>query len=64
MNWTNEAFEEEQMSNLGCESVADLIDKAKQLDEQLSLAQDWVNSHHLLDDMEFEAFIAYIGMEE
>lgn len=25
MNYTNEAWEEEQMSNLGCESVADLI---------------------------------------
>ncbi len=62
MNWTNEAWEEEQMSNLGCESVADLIEKVKQLDEQLSLAHDWVSSHHLLDDMEFGAFIAYIGM--
>lgn len=62
MNWTNEAWEEEQMSNLGCESVADLIKKVKRLDEYLSLAYDWVNSHHLLDDMEFEAFMAYIGM--
>ena len=61
--WTNEALEEEQMSNLGCGSVADLIKKVKQLDEQLSLAHDWVKSHHLLDDMEVEAFIAYIGME-
>ena len=25
MNYTTEAWEEEQMSNLGCESVADLI---------------------------------------
>jgi hypothetical protein len=31
MNWTNEAWEEEQMSNLGCESVADLIALAKNL---------------------------------
>ncbi len=62
MNYTNEAWEEEQMSNLGCESTADLIKKVKQLDEQLSLAHDWVNSHYLLDDMEFEAFMAYIGM--
>ena len=29
MNYTNEAWEEEQMSNLGCESVADLIQLAK-----------------------------------
>ena len=29
MNYTNEAWEEEQMSNLGCESVADLIRLAK-----------------------------------
>ena len=62
MNHTHEAWEEEQMCNLGCESVADLISKVKRLDEYLSLAQDWVNSHHLLDDMEFEAFMAYIGM--
>jgi len=63
MNHTHEAWEEEQMSNLGCESVANLISKVKRLDEQLSLAHDWVKSPHLLDDMEVEAFIAYIDME-
>lgn len=31
MNYTNEAWEEEQMSNLGCESVADLIAEVKRL---------------------------------
>jgi len=39
MNYTNEAWEEEQMSNLGCESVADLIAKVKRVDEMLSLAR-------------------------
>ena len=29
MNYTSEAWEEEQMSNLGCKSVADLIQLAK-----------------------------------
>ena len=29
MNYTKEAWEEEQMSNLGCESVSDLIRLAK-----------------------------------
>ena len=63
MNYTNEAWEEEQMSNLGCESVRDLISKVKQLDEQLSLAHDWVNGHYSLDDMEYEAFVSFIKME-
>jgi hypothetical protein len=31
MNYTDEAWEEEQMCNLGCESVADLIRLAKNL---------------------------------
>jgi hypothetical protein len=30
----NEAWEEEQMSNLGCESVSDLIAEVKRLREQ------------------------------
>ena len=34
MNYTNEAWEEEQMSNLGCESVSDLIAEVKRLREQ------------------------------
>ncbi|MBT4407341.1 MAG: hypothetical protein HOC79_05645 [Euryarchaeota archaeon] len=43
MSATNEAWEEEQMSNLGCESVSDLIAEVKRLREQqrriLSLAE-------------------------
>ena len=31
MNYTDEAWEEEQMSNLGCESVSDLIEEVKRL---------------------------------
>ena len=33
-NHTQEAWEEEQMSNLGCESVSDLIWEVKRLREQ------------------------------
>tara|TARA_R100000234_G_scaffold669_1_gene537 strand:- start:4233 stop:4424 length:192 start_codon:yes stop_codon:yes gene_type:complete len=33
---TNEAWEEEQMSNLGCESVSDLIVEVKRLREELN----------------------------
>tara|TARA_R100001463_G_scaffold99450_1_gene153915 strand:+ start:128 stop:334 length:207 start_codon:yes stop_codon:yes gene_type:complete len=64
-NYTSEAWEEEQMSELDCESVSDLIEKVKQLDEMLSLAHEWVASN-LGDDMELEAFLAYIdiGSEE
>jgi hypothetical protein len=56
-----ESWEEEQMSELDCESVSDLIEKVKQLDEMLSLAHEWVASN-LGDDMEFEAFLAYIDI--
>tara|TARA_B110000858_G_scaffold77777_1_gene90192 strand:+ start:425 stop:616 length:192 start_codon:yes stop_codon:yes gene_type:complete len=56
-----EAWEEEQMSELDCESVSDLIEKVKQLDEMLSLAHEWVASN-LGDDMELEAFLAYIDI--
>ena len=35
MNYTNEAWEEEQMSNLGCESVSDLIAEVKRLQEDV-----------------------------
>ena len=31
MNYTSGAWEEEQMSNLGCESVSDLIEEVKRL---------------------------------
>jgi len=36
MNYTSEAWEEEQMSNLGCESVADLIIEVKRLRERVA----------------------------
>lgn len=58
-----EAWEEEQMSELDCESVSDLIEKVKRLDEMLSLAHEWVASN-LGDDMELEAFLAYIDIGE
>ena len=61
MNYSQEAWEEEQMSELDCESVSDLIEKVKRLDEMISLADDWVASA-LGDDMELEAFRAYIGI--
>jgi hypothetical protein len=35
MNNTDEAWEEEQMSNLGCESVSDLITEVKRLRKEL-----------------------------
>ena len=61
MNYSQEAWEEEQMSELDCESVSDLIEKVKRLDEMLSLAHEWVAST-LGDDMELEAFLAYIDI--
>jgi hypothetical protein len=33
---TDEAWEEEEMSNLGCESVRDLIEEVKRLREKLA----------------------------
>ena len=36
----NEAWEEEQMSNLGCESVSDLIAEVKRLREQYNEIKD------------------------
>ena len=44
MNYTNEAWEEEQMSNLGCESVSDLIAEVKRLRERLIRAYDWAEN--------------------
>lgn len=42
MNYTKEAWEEEQMSNLGCESVSDLIAEVKRLREALvGDSKDW-----------------------
>jgi len=36
----NEAWEEEQMSNLGCESVSDLIAEVKRLRKELKEVED------------------------
>lgn len=38
-----EAWEEEQMSNLGCESVSDLIAEVKRLRERLGVIEDFIN---------------------
>lgn len=45
MNYTDEAWEEEQMSNLGCESVSDLIEEIKRLRKEVAVRfgyQAWV----------------------
>ena len=44
MNYTNEAWEEEQMSNLGCESVADLIQLVKGEQEKPYEIQIWFHA--------------------
>jgi len=44
MNWTNEAWEEEQMSNLGCKSVSDLIALAKGEQEKPFEIQIWFHA--------------------
>ena len=38
----NEAWEEEQMSNLGCESVSDLIAEVKRLREELDEREAYI----------------------
>ncbi len=68
MNYTNEAWEEEQMSNLGCESVGDLIAEVKRLREQLKHLRGqlgrytqfvlWVEEEHN------EVFDEYEGKDE
>jgi predicted CopG family antitoxin len=40
MNYTDEAWEEEQMSNLGCESVSDLIAEVERLRKTLKQIQN------------------------
>lgn len=45
MNYTNEAWEEEQMSNIGCESVSDLIAEVKRLRAWKKLVSDIVQQH-------------------
>lgn len=47
MNYTNEAWEEEQMSNLGCESVSDLIEEVKRLNMVITMLKKndlWVST--------------------
>ena len=44
MNYTKEALEEEQMSNLGCESVADLIQSKKDEQEKPYEIQIWFHA--------------------
>ena len=45
MNYTNEAWEEEQMSNLGCESVSDLISRVKRLSALADALFNLIPSH-------------------
>jgi len=45
MNYTNEAWEEEQMSNLGCESVSDLIAQVKRLREDYEKMSEVLREH-------------------
>ena len=42
----NEAWEEEQMSNLGCESVSDLIAEVKRLREENRELEEFLNGSH------------------
>lgn len=45
MNYSREAWEEEQMSNLGCEDVGDLIIEVKRLREAIAdVADDMVEN--------------------
>jgi|TARA_R100000084_G_C4653773_1_gene151508 phage shock protein A len=39
---TDEAWEEEQMSNLGCESVSDLIAEVKRLERELDTQYEYI----------------------
>jgi len=49
----NEAWEEEQMSNLGCESVSDLIAEVKGLREQIQLLHDtWFVDEEMASDVD------------
>ena len=48
MNYTNEAWEEEQMSNLGCESVSDLIAEVKRLREAIEYAIVHAENHDVI----------------
>ena len=50
----NEAWEEEQMSNLGCESVSDLIAEVKRLREAIS---DIARSMDAADPVYLQGFI-------
>ena len=67
MNYTNEAWEEEQMSNLGCESVSDLIEEVKRLREQIRLLHDtWFADAEMASDVDerMTELLRYDGGEE
>jgi len=57
MNWTNEAWEEEQMSNLGCKSVSDLIALVKGEQEKPFEIQIWFHAqiHEHTEQLEYLA---------
>jgi hypothetical protein len=50
MNYTNEAWEEEQMENLGCETVSDLIAEVKRLRRLNNYLWEHRSSHWSADD--------------
>jgi hypothetical protein len=71
MNYTDEAWEEEQMSNLGCESVADLISEVirlqaytKKLSDRLVKATQWAYKQVCYNDSAMMDFDDYIWGEE
>ena len=49
----NEAWEEEQMSNLGCESVSDLIAEVKRLREAMKTMLDDMSNASPEEDIEY-----------
>ena len=64
-NHTQEAWEEEQMSNLGCESVSDLIWEVKRLRERLIRAYDWAENAVNGNDSAMMDYTEYVcGGEE
>ena len=46
MTYSEEGLEEEQMSNLGCESVSDLIEEVKRLRKKLRECCEHMNYSH------------------
>lgn len=66
MNYTDEAWEEEQMSNLGCESVSDLIAEVKRLREDISRLNKWADNvrEYFGDEAMMDLYDIYGGEEE